>query len=104
MVGGSAVFGVGATSDNSTISSFLSENLGQLTLNFGGRAFSSNQELNLFSQVAYKYPNIKNIILFSGINDIYLTALEGHEDFFGNFFFSKKFRIAMNNQELRRLL
>ncbi len=106
VVGGSTVFGVGASSDANTMPSLLSEKTNQLHLNFGGRAFGSNQEFILFCQKAHKLTNIKNVILFSGLNDLYLSQFQENEDF-GPFFFSEQFSLAMQNSILsnkRRIL
>jgi len=44
LIGGSSVFGVGATSDRKTIPSILNSTTDNLWLNFGGRAFTFTQE------------------------------------------------------------
>ena len=44
IIGSSLVFGFGATNDHKTISSILSERVGEIFLNYGGTAFNSMQE------------------------------------------------------------
>jgi hypothetical protein len=98
--GGSCAFGVGATSDKHTIPSLLSERLQHLTLNLGGRAYSSTQELILFNQVAFKYKRIENVILMSGLNDLYLSQFRNYGSYFGPFFYSRLFYESMNQFSL----
>jgi hypothetical protein len=105
LIGGSTVFGVGASTDENTITSILSkpksQNIkGETWLNFGGRAFGSNQELILFNQFSYKLPKIKNVIIFSGLNDLYLSLFRDKGEHFGSFYFQKKFESAMNDSVL----
>ena len=47
LVGGSSVFGIGATSDSTTIPSLLNAGTRYNWLNLGGRAFNSTQEVIL---------------------------------------------------------
>jgi hypothetical protein len=75
LVGGSAAFGVGASSDNKTISSFLEQKSGVRWLNFGGRAYNSTQELILYQFLGYDIEGVDRIVLFSGVNDAYLPHL-----------------------------
>jgi len=103
LAGGSCAFGVGASSDEHTISSLLSDKIQNLTLNFGGRAFSSTQELILFNQIAHKYNNIKNVTLVSGLNDLYLSQFDDVSGYFGPFFFASLFREAMNKYSMSLL-
>jgi len=95
-VGSSAAFGVGATSDANTIPSVLNSKDDALWLNFGGRAFSSTQELLLFLFYHRNFSNIDKVIVFSGVNNLVLYYLspEYSKDL-GSFFFSSRFRQAM---------
>lgn len=88
LIGGSTVFGDGATSDAQTISAHLSQYFGHLCLNLGGRAYNSTQELILFNQIAHRYQHVKNIVLLSGLNDLYLSRFSNYKEYFGGFFFS----------------
>lgn len=73
MLGGSVVFGVGATHDRYTIPSILNRITEGHWLNYGGRAFNSTQELIAFMlHMPYK-PEC--VLLFSGVNNIVLGFL-----------------------------
>lgn len=100
LIGGSTVFGDGATSDSKTISSQLSQHIGHVCLNLGGRAYNSTQELILFNQIAHRYQNVKNIILLSGLNDLYLSRFAYYKEYFGGFFFSTIMDQAMQEYSL----
>ena len=73
LVGGSSAFGMGATSDTLTISSQLSKN-GIFCQNFGVRGASSQQELIIFQNFKRFLPKIRNVYIFSGVNDLVLAA------------------------------
>lgn len=70
--GGSTAFGVGSTSDKNTIPSLLSGKTDQLWMNYGGRAHVSTQEWISFAYNRDMINGINNIVIFSGINDLYL--------------------------------
>ena len=90
IIGGSSVFGFGSTSDNNTISSVLTKNTNEIFLNFGATAFNSKQELILFLNFFQKFKKIKNVIIISGMNDLYLN-LVNKQDAWGDFFFKKEY-------------
>jgi hypothetical protein len=77
LVGGSTAFGVGATTDAGTASSRLWSRYAteHAWLNFGGRAHNSAQELINFLLHRHLLPEIRNIVLFSGLNNLGLTRL-----------------------------
>lgn len=108
LVGASAVFGVGATADSHTLPAHLSRLTGQPWLNFGGRAFSSTQELMLFQIFRNRLPKVRRILLFSGVNALTLHYLvSGVPEEIGGFFYWSHFREAMAEAMLsprRRLL
>ena len=91
VIGGSLVFGFGATSDNNTISSILSKKTNKIYLNFGGTAFNSKQEILLFLNFFQNFNKIDKVIIVSGANDLYLNLIND-EDEWGNFFFKKKYQ------------
>ncbi len=97
IVGSSTVFGVGASNDSNTISSIISKETNDKFLNFGCRAHVSSQELILFSQISSRFKKIKNVIIFSGLNDLYISSLRGLESELSPFFFSNQFSERMNN-------
>jgi hypothetical protein len=90
VIGGSCVFGFGATSDGKTISSQLSKKTNHIYLNFGATAFNSKQEILLFLNFFKKYKKIRNVIIISGANDIFLNLLN-NQDEWGDFFFKNKY-------------
>lgn len=91
IIGSSLVFGFGATNDHKTISSLLSDQVGEIFLNYGGTAFNSMQEFILFLSYAEKHFKIKRIIIISGINDLYLS-FANNPDQLDNIFFNEKFK------------
>jgi len=106
-VGGSSAFGVGATSDRETIPSILNSISSYVWLNFGGRTFNSTQELLLFMFNYQHIDNIKNIIIFSGTNNIILHYLsKGYPKETGPFYYWSEYNQKMNTKSisLRRKL
>jgi len=73
IVGGSTAFGMGSTSDNNTIHSYLSK-FGNFCFSLGVRAATSQQELILYLQFKRYFNKIKNIIIISGLNDLGLCS------------------------------
>jgi len=96
--GSSLVFGFGATNDHKTISSLLSDQVGEIFLNYGGTAFNSMQEFILFLNYAEKHFKIKRIIIISGINDLYLS-FANNLDQYDNIFFNEKFKNVLKNKK-----
>lgn len=98
LVGGSTVFGVGASTDQKTIPSILSSTTGRLWLNFGGRAYSSTQEFILFMLNRHYLGKISRIVIFSGLNNLALHCClsPDHPKEIGTFFFWNKYNKAMN--------
>ncbi len=94
VAGGSAVFGVGATSDAHTIPSILNRTTGRLWLNFGGRAFNSTQELILL--LLHLPEALDRVVLVSGVNNIFLASLNDRASpVYGTFFNQSVFERAM---------
>nr|AKA59385.1 hypothetical protein [uncultured bacterium AB_9] len=77
IAGSSTVFGIGASSDSATLASRLWHLQGadRPWLNFGGRSHNSVQELLLFTLYRHLVPQIDQIVLFSGFNDLGLARL-----------------------------
>lgn len=77
IAGSSTVFGIGASSDAHTLASRLSENDTRLVpwVNFGGRSFNSTQEMILFSLHRHSLPQVEEVVLLSGFNDLGLARL-----------------------------
>ncbi len=80
VIGGSLVFGFGATSDNNTISSILSKKTNKIYLNFGGTAFNSKQEILLFLNFFQNFKKIDKVIIVSGANDLYLNLINDEDE------------------------
>ena len=100
IIGSSSAFGVGASSDQKTISSLLTKYSKEKYLNFGGRAHVSSQELTLFNQFASKFKKIKNVIIFSGLNDLYLSYLRNDFNELAPFFYGKQYVKNMENVDI----
>lgn len=97
MVGGSAVFGTGASKNKFTIPSILSDKSNIHFLNMGCSAFNGFQEIVNFQIFLEKLDGIKKIIVYSGLNDIFLTYFnEVHDNHYDAHYFSK---IYLNNIE-----
>ncbi len=96
IVGSSAVFGVGATSDKFTIASELNRNTETVWLNYGGRAFNSTQELQLF--ILHLPKRVDEVIILSGVNNLTLAFLsETTSRVYNSFFFQSTFVNTMKN-------
>ena len=95
VIGGSTVFGVGATHDLHTIPSILNQITKGLWHNFGGRAFNSTQELILF--LLHLPRNLDRILLFSGANNIILASLTKSSPIYGAFFSQSRYESTMKN-------
>ena len=97
-IGGSAAFGVGASKDNKTIPGILQKKSKYNILNLGGRGYSGFQEsVSLISNIEkLKKYKIKKIIIFSGINDLYLNTFFSSR-YPGIFYFNSDFLNDMTN-------
>lgn len=94
LIGGSTVFGVGATKDSETISSHLCELTKSVWLNLGIRGAVALQEyIHLISRLQ-KFRRIQRIVFFSGMNDVYANLLHDDEGQFDRRFGETKFELA----------
>jgi len=101
IAGSSTVFGMGASEDKHTLASRMTENDSreESWVNFGGRSFNSTQEMILFSLNSYRLPKVKEIVLFSGFNDLGLARLpKNMRKDHGAFFMCGIFYNAMENK------
>lgn len=87
VIGSSAVWGVGATADRHTLPSCLNQRTDTVWLNLGGRAFNSTQEVILF--LLHLPRQVDEIVLFSGVNTLVLSALSARPSRIYNAFFSQ---------------
>tara|TARA_E500000178_G_scaffold175346_1_gene174313 strand:- start:1373 stop:2446 length:1074 start_codon:yes stop_codon:yes gene_type:complete len=98
ILGGSTAFGVGASKDEKTITGILEKKTKYNFLNLAGRGYSGLQEsISLISNIdEISTSNIKKIIIFSGLNDLYLNS-SFVSRYPGMFYFYSNFISAMNN-------
>jgi hypothetical protein len=77
LVGSSTAFGIGATRDEATIASRLWSRHATKApwLNFAGRSHNSTQELLLFLLYRHLLPQIEEVVIFSGFNNLGLSRL-----------------------------
>ena len=102
IVGGSASFGIGASSDGDTISSVLNSRTDEVWLNFGGRAFSSTQELLLFLLYHRLLGMVRRIVIVSGVNSLSMMHLsDGYTRDVGPFFYWNRYCSAMRQSRGR---
>lgn len=80
VIGGSTVFGVGATSDATTIPGYLASATNEVWLNLGLRGGNSFQEIIHLIQNLHLAKKIKNIVVFSGVNDNYVDILKPEDN------------------------
>ncbi|MFI6513817.1 SGNH/GDSL hydrolase family protein [Streptosporangium sp. NPDC050855] len=75
--GSSTAFGIGSTTDAATIPSRLWTEYAPSVpwLNFAGRSYNSTQELSLFLLYRHLLPEIEEIVVFSGLNNLALARL-----------------------------
>lgn len=98
LIGNSTAFGEGASCDQKTISSFLSQMSDYHFFNFCGRGFSGYQEINNFLLLANKINNLERIIIVSGLNDSYLPYyVKDFDDLQVPIYGYKTFQKAMKN-------
>ena len=76
LLGGSVAFGMGSDSDKTSIQSFLSKD--RLCHSLGIRGGVGHQELLAFLKFKNFFPKIKNILIFSGVNDVSMACLENN--------------------------
>lgn len=108
LVGGSVVFGHGV-SDKDTITSYLATITNEPWINLGICAQVSLHEYIHLIRFAYKAKKIKNIVFFSGVNDMGINLIIGKQDEFDNYFgklnnkllkissFEEKYKLTIEN-------
>jgi hypothetical protein len=98
IAGSSTVFGIGATADRHTLASRMTQNdpRPEPWVNFGGRSFNSTQELILFALHRHLLPDVKEIVIFSGFNNLGLSRLPPRvRNMHGAFFNCEDFYAAL---------
>lgn len=86
VIGGSSVFGVGASDDDHSIASLLSQETNEPWFSLGIRGGVSLQEYIHLIRFIRKAKKVNNIVFFSGINDIYINLLTDYRNDFDNTF------------------
>lgn len=105
LAGSSTVFGIGASADRHTLASRMTENddRPEFWVNFGGRSFNSTQEMILFALDRHRLPEVSEIVLFSGFNDLGLSRLPARVRMdHGAFFLCNEFFEAMAGKKPSR--
>ncbi len=96
IIGSSAAFGVGSSNDSLTIPSLLSENTDCDYFNIGVKAYSGFQEVILFNSLINNLKKIKEVIIFSGINDIFMSRyIDNYDKILGPMFYTNQFYDSM---------
>lgn len=95
LLGASAAFGVGATSDGATLASRLNDDGQRLWFNYAGRAFNSTQEILLF--LLHLPDRLDTVLLLTGVNHAVLSHLaQETSPVYNSFFFQSIFEQGMN--------
>lgn len=101
VIGGSTAFGVGAGSDAHTLPSLLAEHDGEPWVNLGIRAGNSFQENILILRHVLGGP-IRQVVVFSGVNDCYLGLLGQADDEYDPLFQQEALLGGLEDGHLRR--
>lgn len=102
--GSSTVMGIGAGSDAATLASRLwsKHAPSRPWLNFGGRCYNSTQEVLLFMLHRHLLPEVDEVVVFSGLNDLTVARLpEWQQGDHGAFWFCGEFFDAMEDVRIR---
>ncbi|MDR2306984.1 MAG: SGNH/GDSL hydrolase family protein [Paucimonas sp.] len=75
LVGGSAAMGIGASSDEHTVASYLSELTGEVWLSLAGCGLNATQELMMFLTHQHRFGQIGHVVVLSGLNTLAQEAL-----------------------------
>ncbi|MFJ6657092.1 SGNH/GDSL hydrolase family protein [Streptomyces sp. NPDC091377] len=102
LMGGSSAFGFGAGSDRTTLSSLLGQESGGTWLNLAAPAFNSTQEVLLFLLHRHQLSGVRDVVIFSGLNNLVVAGLPGADQGYGQFFFSGDFYGELRGVEARR--
>ncbi|MCO7519366.1 MULTISPECIES: hypothetical protein [unclassified Pseudomonas] len=70
LVGGSTAMGIGASSDQHTVASYLSQLTGEVWLSLAGCGLNATQELLLFLTHQHRFGQIGHVVLLSGLNTL----------------------------------
>lgn len=96
LVGASAAFGVGASSDAFTLTSLLNLRENLVWFNFAGRAFNSTQELLIF--LLHLPRDLDAVLIFSGLNNLMLSyAAHNASPIYSSFFSQSVFERGLRS-------
>lgn len=103
IIGASTAYGMGASSDEMTISSLLSKNSDIFFYNLGVTAFTGFQEVLLHQSLINHFEKIKYVVIFSGLNDMFMHNYIDEFDYeLGPYYYSNQFKIGMDHMLLNR--
>jgi hypothetical protein len=101
LIGASTAYGMGASSNETTISSLLSKKTDTFFYNLGITAFTGFQEVLLHQSLINNLENIDYLVIFSGLNDLYLSNYVGiYDELLGPYYYSSQFKSGMDSQVL----
>tara|TARA_A100001015_G_scaffold12900_1_gene15193 strand:+ start:1707 stop:2690 length:984 start_codon:yes stop_codon:yes gene_type:complete len=99
IVGASTVFGVGSSQDKFTIPSLLTKNSDNHFFNIGARAYSGFQEIIFFNSLLGNMSKLKQLIVFSGVNDIFMNSyINNYDKVLGPMFFNDEYKEKMSRK------
>lgn len=75
LVGGSTAMGIGASSDEHTVASYLSMLTGEIWLSLAGCGLNATQELLMFLTHQHRFGEIGHVVVLSGLNTLAQEAL-----------------------------
>ncbi|GAA0707189.1 Inducer of phenazine A [Dactylosporangium roseum] len=92
VLGASPAFGFGASSDERTLCSQLSQKPSSVPwLNLAAPGFNSTQEMVLFMLHRHQLPRVRDVVVLSGLNNLVVAGLPAAGSDYGQFFFSGEF-------------
>ncbi|REE96252.1 hypothetical protein [Thermomonospora umbrina] len=92
LLGASPAFGLGVSSDGNTLPSLLARGPDAVPwLNLAAPAFNSTQEVLLFLLHRHQLTGVRDIVVFSGLNNLVVAGLPAAKADYGQFFFSGAF-------------
>mgnify|MGYP003388325548 CR=1 FL=1 len=103
IIGASTAYGMGASSDEMTISSVLSRNSDIFFYNLGVTAFTGFQEVVLHQSLINHFEKIKHVVIFSGLNDMFMHNYIDVFDYeLGPYYYSNQFKTGMDHMLLNK--
>ncbi|MFD5921967.1 IopA [Kitasatospora sp. NPDC058201] len=105
VLGASPAFGFGAGGDAWTIPSLLARGpRARPWLNLAAPAFNSTQEVLLFLLHRHRLPAVRDVLVFSGLNNLVVAGLPQADDDYPQFFFSGDFFGQLGTPDLGQRL